>query len=82
MRAGFRNCYQRGLAENPDAGGSIKLTIRVGPGGEVLGVAAAPSGNLPATVISCVQARAKAAQFDAPEGGAAVISVPVTFVKQ
>ena len=82
MRAGFRNCYQRGLAENPDAGGSIKLTIRVGPGGEVLGVAAAPSGNLPATVVSCVQARAKAAQFDAPEGGAAVISVPVTFVKQ
>jgi hypothetical protein len=82
MRAGFRNCYQRGLAENPDAAGSIRLTIRVGAGGEVAGVQAAPSGSLPASVISCVQARAQAAQFDPPEGGAAVIAVPVTFVKQ
>jgi hypothetical protein len=82
MRAGFRNCYQRGLAENPDAAGSIRLTIRVGPGGEVAGVSPSPSGNLPASVISCVVARAQAAQFDQPEGGSAVIAVPVTFVKQ
>jgi hypothetical protein len=82
MRAGFRNCYQRGLAENPDAAGSIRLTIRVGPGGEVAGVSPAPSGSLPASVISCVVARAQAAQFDPPEGGSAVIAVPVTFVKQ
>src|SRR6478609_1209814 len=82
MRAGFRNCYQRGLAENPDAAGSIRLTIRVGAGGEVAGVSAVPSGSLPASVVSCVQARAQAAQFDPPEGGSAVIAVPVTFVKQ
>jgi hypothetical protein len=82
MRAGFRNCYQRGLAENPDASGSIRLTIKVGPGGEVAGVSPSPSGSLPASVISCVVARAQAAQFDPPEGGAAVIAVPVTFVKQ
>jgi hypothetical protein len=82
MRAGFRNCYNRGLAENPDAQGSIRLTIRVGPGGEVQGVSAAPSGSLSPTVVSCVQARAQAAQFDAPEGGSAVINVPVTFVEQ
>lgn len=82
MRAGFSRCYQRGLAENPDAGGSIKLTIRVGPGGEVVGVTASPSGNLSATVVSCVQARVGVAQFEPPEGGSAVISVPVTFVKQ
>jgi len=82
MRAGFRACYQRGLAENPDAAGSIRLTIRVGAGGEVAGVQASQSGSLPASVVSCVQARAQAAQFDAPEGGSAVIQVPVTFVKQ
>jgi len=82
MRAGFRNCYQRGLQQNPDAQGSIKLTIRVGPGGEVAGVSAAPTGNLPPSVVSCVQARAQAAQFSPPEGGSAVIQVPVTFVKQ
>src|SRR3954471_823580 len=81
MRAGFRACYQRGLAENPDAAGSITLTIRVGAGGEVTGVSGS-SGTLPASVVACVKARAQAASFDAPEGGSAVISVPVTFVKQ
>ena len=81
MRAGFRACYQRGLAENPDAAGNITLTIRVGAGGEVTGVSGS-SGTLPASVVACVKARAQAASFDAPEGGSAVISVPVTFVKQ
>lgn len=82
MRAGFRNCYNRGLAINPDAAGSIRLTIRVGPGGEVQGVSAVPSGNLPGSVVSCVKARASAAQFSPPEGGTAAVVVPVTFVKQ
>lgn len=82
LRAGFRACYQRGLAENPDASGAIRLTIRVGPAGEVSGVTARPSGNLPAIVVSCVQTRAEAAQFAVPEGGSAVILVPVNFVKQ
>jgi hypothetical protein len=82
MRAGFRACYNRGLQENPDAQGSIRLTIRVGPGGEVQGVGASPSGNLPASVVACVQSRASAAQFAPPEGGSAVVVVPVTFVKQ
>jgi len=82
MRAGFRNCYNRGLAQNPDAQGSIRLSIRVGPGGEVQGVTAVPSGNLPSSVVGCVKARASAAQFAPPEGGNAVVVVPVTFVKQ
>ncbi len=82
MRAGFRACYNRGLATNPDAQGSIHLTIRVGPGGEVQSVSASPSGNLPGSVVGCVRARAAAAQFAPPEGGSAVVSVPVTFVHQ
>ncbi|MBN2195618.1 MAG: AgmX/PglI C-terminal domain-containing protein [Polyangiaceae bacterium] len=81
MRAGFRACYQRELASNPDAEGSIRLTIRVGPGGEVQGVSAAASGNL-GSAVGCVQARASAAQFSPPDGGSAVVTVPVTFVKQ
>jgi outer membrane biosynthesis protein TonB len=82
MRAGFRNCYNRALAQNPDVEGRISLSIKVGPGGEVQGVSASPSGNLPDSVVSCVKARAQAAQFDPPQGGLAVIQVPVTFVKQ
>jgi hypothetical protein len=82
MRAGFRRCYQKALGENPDIEGSVRLMIKVGPGGEVSGVTATPSGNLPASVVSCVQARARSGQFAPPDGGSAVIQVPVTFVKQ
>jgi hypothetical protein len=82
MRAAFRACYQKGLDQNPDSQGSIKMSIKVGPGGEVTGVSATPSGNLPPSVIDCVTARARRAQFDPPEGGAATVQVPVTFVKQ
>jgi hypothetical protein len=82
MRAGFRACYQRGLDQNPDAEGSIRLTIRVGPGGEVQGVNAVPTGNLPASVVACVKGRASLGVFDPPEGGSAAVIVPVTFVKQ
>jgi hypothetical protein len=81
MRAGFRACYQQGLADNPDAAGNITLAIHVGAGGEVTGVSGS-SATLPASVVGCVKSRAQAATFDAPEGGSAVISVPVTFIKQ
>ena len=81
MKAGFRNCFNRELASNPDAQGTIRLTIKVGPGGEVQNVTAAPSGAL-GSAVECVKARARGAQFDPPEGGSAVIVVPVTFVKQ
>lgn len=82
MRAGFRACYNRALANNPDAEGKINLSIHVGPGGEVTAVNATPSGNLGADVVGCVTSRAQAARFDPPQGGMAVIQVPVTFVKQ
>jgi hypothetical protein len=83
MRAGFRNCYQRGLAENPDIQGSLRLSILVGPGGAVTNVTPnGATGNLPGNVVACVVARARAAQFDPPEGGNATIAVPVTFVSQ
>jgi hypothetical protein len=82
MRPAFRACFQKGLDQNPDAQGSIRLAIKVGPGGEVSSVSATPSGNLPPGVVDCVTNRAKRAQFDPPEGGASVVNVPVTFVKQ
>lgn len=82
MRAGFRACYNRGLAENPDIEGKIALSIKVGPTGQVSGVSATKTGNLPASVVDCVKSRANSATFAAPQGGAAVVQVPVSFVKQ
>jgi hypothetical protein len=82
MRPAFRACYQKGLDVNPDAQGSVRLALKVGPGGEVTSVSAVPSGNLPGSVVDCISARARRAQFDPPEGGAAVVNVPVNLVKQ
>lgn len=82
MRAGFRRCYQRGLEQNPDISGRINLTIQVGPGGNVSSVSGGPSGNIPGSVVECVKARARAAQFSPPDGGSAAINVPISFVKQ
>jgi hypothetical protein len=80
LRPRFRNCFNKGLQENPDAQGSVRLTIKIGPSGEVAGVAPAPAGNLPAPVVACVVSATRNAQFDAPTGGSAIILVPVTFV--
>jgi hypothetical protein len=82
MRAGFRACYNRGLAENPDIEGKIQLSIKVGPTGQVASVMATKTGNLPESVVECVKSRATSASFSAPQGGAAVVQVPVSFVKQ
>ena len=82
MRAGFRACYNRGLSENPDIEGKIQLSIKVGPTGQVSSVAATKTGSLPESVVECVKARANSANFSAPQGGAAVVQVPVSFVKQ
>lgn len=82
MRPGFKACYQRGLSANPDSQGKITLTLRVGPGGEVQSASAATSGDIDAAVLDCVKQRAMAARFAPPEGGMAVVQVPVTFVRQ
>lgn len=82
LRAGFRACYNRGLATNPDIQGKILLKIKIGPTGEVLGVTNTTTGDIPPAVVSCVEARAKVARFQPPEGGVAVVQVPVSFVKQ
>jgi hypothetical protein len=81
MAAGFRRCYNKGLQEDPNMKGSVRITAKIGPNGEVL--SASPSGSgLSGTVISCVAARVSSAQFAPPEGGGATVVIPVTFVSQ
>jgi hypothetical protein len=81
MAAGFRRCYNKGLQEDPNMKGSVRITAKIGPNGEVL--SASPSGSgLSGTVIGCVAARVSSAQFAPPEGGGATVVIPVTFVAQ
>lgn len=82
LTAGLRRCYERGLTENPEAQGQIQLTFAVGENGEVDDVTATSSGNLPASVVTCVRQRAAYAHFSAPGPGGGAVSVPVKFVRQ
>ena len=82
MRAGFRACYNRGLASNPDLQGQVKIVAKVGPNGEVLSATPQGGGGLGAEVVECVVRRVKSASFAPPEGGGATIVIPVTFALQ
>jgi hypothetical protein len=81
MAAGFRRCYNKGLQEDPNMKGSVRITARIGPNGEVTSVSPSGSG-LSGSVVSCVAARVSSAQFAPPEGGGATVVIPVTFVSQ
>src|SRR4029079_13113167 len=82
MAAGCRRCYNNGLKEDPNMKGSVRVTARIGPNGEVLSASASGGGGLSGSVVGCVQGRVASASFTPPEGGGATIVIPVTFVSQ
>lgn len=81
LRSSFRRCYQRGLEADTNAQGGVHLSIAVGPDGGVTHVDAESRGVSDA-ITACIVAAAKTAQFEAPESGEAVLSVPVALVRQ
>jgi TonB family protein len=82
MRAGFRACYNRGLASNPDLQGSVRIVATIGPNGEVSGATSQGGSSLGDEVVQCVIRRVKSANFSPPEGGRATVVIPVTFALQ
>jgi TonB family protein len=82
MRAGFRACYNRGLASNPDLQGSVRVTAKIGPNGDVLSATPSGGSGLGDDVVQCVVRRVQSATFSPPEGGGATIVIPVTFALQ
>lgn len=82
LQGGFHACYQRALSDNPDAQGHAQLLITVGAAGGVQNATVSLSGNLPASMKSCIRTRALDAAFGAPQGGGtAVVVVPISFVQ-
>lgn len=79
MRAGFRDCFRRAI--DSSEGGRAELTISVGASGQVEHVEA-KSDKMSPGVLDCLTAQAKAAQFNPPTTGHAVLNVPVTFIRQ
>jgi hypothetical protein len=82
MGAGFRRCYNRGLQTDPTMKGSVRISARIGPNGEVLSASPSGGGGLSGDVIGCVVARVQSSQFAPPDGGGATIVIPVSFVSQ
>ena len=82
MSPGFKRCYRRGVEQAPDQAGAITLTLRIGPGGEVSSVSSSVSGTLSGAVVECVKGVARGGQFAPPDGGSAVIDIPLSFVQQ
>jgi len=82
LRGRFRACYEHGLASNPPLQGSVKITAKIAPNGEV--VSATPSGgeSLGQEVVSCLVSRLRSESFTPPEGGGASIVIPITFALQ
>jgi hypothetical protein len=81
MQADFRGCYRAAVKDHADVNGRVALVISIAADGHVSNVKADASG-LPISAIDCLKRRAALARFEPPKGGGAVITVPVTFVKQ
>lgn len=81
MRAGFRSCYQRALADAPDYAGKLDVRLTVDAQGGVP-AAKVKSPQYNGVVFACIEARAKASQFDPPSGGkATTVTFSVTLSK-
>jgi len=80
MRPSFRACYNALLGRNREAQGTVRVTLRVNCVGRVIALHATAHG-IDRETVACMFDTAMKAQFEPPEGGSAVINVPVTFVK-
>lgn len=79
MQGDFTRCYASGLEADRQARGSVLVALQVGKDGAVTRVDTSSNGRVPASVESCIQARAKAARFSPPKGGGAIVSFSVAL---
>ncbi len=81
-RAGFRACYKRAMDEDPTMHGSVRVTLKVGPNGEVSSASAAGASGLSSSLVNCLVGRVRGLQFDPPQGGGATLVIPMGFEVQ
>ncbi|MFO0550187.1 MAG: AgmX/PglI C-terminal domain-containing protein [Polyangiaceae bacterium] len=82
MAAGFRRCLNQSLKDEPKIEGKVVVETKVGPNGEVQSAKAKPGSALPKSLVDCVVARVSSGQFSPPEGGSAVLQIPVSLAGQ
>ncbi len=80
LKGMLRACYRHAQDEDPNMRGSVRVTARIAPNGDVTSVQAANSG-LSASMVACVTRVVRGAQFSpSPNGGA--VAIPMTFIPQ
>jgi hypothetical protein len=79
MRAGFRACYQRGLASDAELRGSIRVAAELGTDGVVTHATVESTGRLSQETTDCVLRRVRAASFAAPSGDRVSVKFAVSF---
>ncbi|MGZ3451355.1 MAG: AgmX/PglI C-terminal domain-containing protein [Polyangiales bacterium] len=73
----FKSCYDKALALDPNAGGTVRVTVRVGDDGGV--TSASASGDAPAGLTECVRVAFTAMKFSSPDNGSAQFTAPVVL---
>jgi hypothetical protein len=82
-RAGLKACYNRGLAENPEAKGSLQVALDVDPAGSVTNASVnVTQGTIPSSVVYCAKARVQSLQFPASKAGASKLSFRVELERK
>ncbi len=80
LRRRMHGCLASADASVPAPPGSVRLTLRVGPAGEVLSAEASQIVGLGPATVECARSAAGTTRFAAPRGGAALVLIPVRFV--
>ena len=82
MRGLLRQCFKHELDRDPNARGTVRVTAKIGSNGEVTSVQVA-NGGLSSEMGSCVSRVVSGADFGPPQdGGAAMVTIPMTFIPQ
>ena len=82
LRAKFRLCYNQGLQSDPGMSGSVTMSVKIAPNGEVNSADSSANTGLSDQVVKCISRALRNAQFDAPGPSGSTIQVPVKFVQQ
>lgn len=78
-RARFNACYAAGLNSNPTLAGTVTIKFTIAEDGSVPSAAVKSSSLGAPQVEACLSARFLTMRFPAPEGGIALVSMPVVF---
>jgi hypothetical protein len=82
LRSGFVRCFSSALKRDPRMTGAFVLEAKVNDKGEVVGVKANEVRGLPADVVGCINQVMRGARFKPPQGGSAVITLPINVSPQ